>query len=117
MSKELRECPFCGSDKIKIIKDGAGWKSGIECKCMNVYFFKKGINVNHCDCKSPQPIIDAWNTRHEDWVDIKEPPIEDGYYVVCIGGEDWKEGYYDNSLGFRDKGVTQWKPITLPEGE
>ena len=65
MKEKLSLCRFCGSKKIKIIKNGAGWASGIECKgCeLNIYFFKNGINVGHTSKGSPEDIIKAWNRR------------------------------------------------------
>lgn len=65
MSEKLKPCPFCGSDKLKIIKNGADWNTGVECKdCeLNIYFFEKGHNVGIYKDGKVENIIKAWNRR------------------------------------------------------
>ena len=63
---KLKPCPFCGEEKkIVIIKNGAGWKSGVECNnCeLDIYFFKDGVNIGHTSKGSVKDIVKAWNKR------------------------------------------------------
>lgn len=68
MKEKLKPCPFCGSERVKIIRSGADWNSGVECKdCQhNIYFFKKGVNIAHAKGSKAEEIAaitECWNRR------------------------------------------------------
>ncbi|MBQ7577610.1 MAG: Lar family restriction alleviation protein [Synergistaceae bacterium] len=57
MSEQLKPCPFCGSEKVELYRDGKG-----------DYF----INCKNCMClvsgfyRTKRESLQVWNTRAED---------------------------------------------------
>lgn len=58
---KLKPCPHCGG-RAKLFSNGVGWYSGVQCKCANIYFFSKGVNVS-LKKDGDEQIIKAWNKR------------------------------------------------------
>lgn len=74
MSKELRECPFCGEDHAKI--ESHPQRFWAECHSCGTQGSTK---------LTKQEAIAAWNTRADGWQDAKTNPPE-LYKVVLVQG-------------------------------
>ena len=59
MRDKLKECPFCGSDKVQILYPTSAFGGRYEIKCSCGLWIR---STNNCDNK--ELLVDKWNTRN-----------------------------------------------------
>ena len=136
MSKELKLCPFCGSDQICYIE-----RHYIECcSCGCILPWEELTDVNRNRLPDDY-IVDAWNNRAEsdqEWISCSSRlPEEDTEVLVTVHFDGYKDKYtnlkpsdyvgiasqidgewasYDDEykVAPRKHHVIAWKPLPKP---
>jgi len=115
---ELKPCPFCGSENVKVVRDDDDWEF---------------VRCRECLACGP-PIVDSalsarkhWTRRADSWVPVTERLPEEGHRVPVDGNRlaFWEHGWWwDAFTGGRLRGTVTWwyelpptPPLPEPEPE
>lgn len=111
MKEELKPCPFCGSDRIDLIKTGNAYtkRRGITIKCKNCICVRKTFVLKYSIEWAREKAIELWNTRtleqqRDELVDVLKWVVYDGgveganittrdikELIQRITGQSWEE--------------------------
>lgn len=120
MEQELKPCPFCDCQFIRLYDDELSMKNWVECtECRAATRFVEG---------SPSEAIEAWNRRASGWISVSErlPEAMESVLVQMKDGE-MKVAYRakrfignsvavrtDWLLGNPNDVVVAWQPLPKP---